>query len=160
MEYRYDAPCGIYCGACAALNATREGSLEKLAKQVNEDPAQLKCAGCKTDVNASYCDGCFFRDCAAGQGFEFCFECEDYPCEPLAAFRRDKWPHHSRVLKNLAEIQELGLDVWLEQRAKRWSCPECGKGFTWYDAKCEKCGAELYDCRAEDEDLAREIQLK
>lgn len=154
MEYRYDAPCGIYCGACGTLNAFREGRLEEHSKLVNEDPELLKCAGCKTDVNATYCEGCFIRDCAADQGIEFCFECEDFPCDALVDFKNDKWPHHSRVLKNLAEIRDKGLDVWLEERAKRWSCPECGKGFTWYEDTCEKCGAKLYDCRAEDKDLS------
>ena len=154
MEYRYDAPCGIYCGACETLHAFREGRLEEHAKLCGEDPALLKCAGCKTDVNATYCVGCHFRDCSRDKGIEFCFECEDFPCAKLVAFRNDECPHHSSVLKNLETIREKGVDEWLKEQEKRWSCPECGKGFTWYDSKCEACGAGLYDCRAEDKDLA------
>ena len=153
MEYRYDSPCGIYCGACGTLHAFREGTLEEQAKLVDEDPADLQCAGCKTNVTAVYCTGCYFRDCARDKGIEFCFECENYPCDRLVAFRNDKWPHHSSVLKNLETIRRDGVDAWLKEQAKRWSCPDCGECFSWYTSKCRKCGAELYDCRAEDRDL-------
>ena len=156
MEYRYDAPCGLYCGACDALNSFREGRSEEHAKLAGEDPELVKCAGCKTDVNAIYCVGCDFRDCTRDKGIEFCSECEDFPCAKLVAFRNDEHPHHSSVLKNLETIRDKGLDAWLKEQEERWSCPECGKGFTWYDSKCEACGAGLYDCRAEDKDLAAE----
>lgn len=158
MEYRYDAPCGIYCGACETLHAFREDRVEEHAKLAQMEPDDVKCAGCKTEQIADYCIGCHFRDCTRDKGIEFCFECEDFPCERLAAFRNDKWPHHSSVLKNLEAIRERGLDAWLEEQAKRWSCPECGEAFSWYRRNCRNCGAALYDCRAEDKDLSEGAQ--
>ena len=139
-----------------AARVFREGRVEEHAKLAQMKPEGVMCAGCKTEQIADYCIGCHFRDCTRDKGIEFCFECQDFPCEQLVAFRNDQWPHHSSVLKNLETIQEKGLDAWLEEQAKRWSCPECGKGFTWYESKCKECGAELYDCRAEDKDLAAE----
>ncbi|MBN1591914.1 MAG: DUF3795 domain-containing protein [Candidatus Coatesbacteria bacterium] len=156
MDYRYDSPCGIYCGACGILKDLRAGRHEERARQMNMPPEELKCAGCKTDTIADFCVGCKFRDCTKEKGIEFCFDCDEFPCAELVAFRNDKWPHHSTVLNNLDTIKEEGVAEWLVRQKKRWSCPECGESFTWYESQCEACGATLYDCRKEDEDLKRE----
>jgi len=155
MKYRYDSPCGIYCGACGTLHAFREGRVEEHAKFAQMAPEDVMCAGCKTDQLADYCIGCHFRDCARDRGIEFCFECDEFPCEPLVAFRKDKYPHHSTVLKNLETIKEKGLDAWLAEQEERWSCPKCGEAFHWYRDTCRNCGEALYDCKAEARDLTK-----
>ena len=114
----------------------------------------LTCRGCRTVVTASWCTDCEMRLCARERGLAFCSHCDDYPCEHNKAFQADKHPHHSPVLKNLEAIAEGGGEAWLAAQLERWKCPSCGARFTWYDEECEGCGAELYDCRAEERDLA------
>jgi len=138
------------------LVANERGEVEKLLE--NEEAAeytveQLTCRGCKTDVPACFCADCEMRLCARERGVAFCGECDDYPCEHNKAFQADKHPHHSVVLKNLEAVRERGADAWLAEQAERWKCRSCGARFTWYDKKCDACGAELYDCRAEERDL-------
>jgi len=47
------------------------------------------------------------------KGFDFCYECEDFPCEmlePIVNFEIFA-PHNSKVY-NLVMIQKHGLDEW------------------------------------------------
>jgi len=154
-DYDYGAYCGLYCGACAILVANERDELEQLLAR--EDAAQydaddLTCRGCRTEVTACFCADCEMRACARERGVAFCVECGDYPCQHLQTFQADKHAHHSVVLKNLETIREDGAEAWLAAQAERWSCPKCGRRFTWYEEKCKNCGAVLTDARAEERD--------
>lgn len=153
MEYRFDAPCGLYCGACPTIRAVGEEGLAGLAKRWEMDPSDLVCHGCLSDTTAVFCRDCGFRSCTRAKGIGNCSECDSFPCENLRRFRNDEAPHHSAVLSNLGRMREIGLEGWLEEQRARWSCPSCGEPFAWYDAKCAKCGADLFDCRAEEKSL-------
>lgn len=153
MRYRYDTYCGLYCGACAVLIANREGILEESAQEWEMDPEDLKCHGCKSRTMAIYCKTCDIRQCAEDNQVDFCFQCTEYPCTRLVEFRNDECPHHSVVFQNLETIQKKGVQKWLEEQESRWSCPECGKKFAWYDDTCKKCGTKLYNCKNEEKDI-------
>ncbi len=153
MEHRFDAPCGLYCGACPTIQAGRKGNLADLAKRWEMEPGDLVCRGCLSDTTAAFCRDCDFRSCTRAKGIRNCSECDTFPCEELSKFRNDDAPHHSVVLSNLARIREVGPESWLAEQRVRWSCPSCGEPFAWYDAKCVKCGAVLFDCRAEEKTL-------
>lgn len=153
MRYRYDAVCGLYCGACGAVLADKDGSVEALAREWGMRPEQLVCHGCRTDVNASFCQDCGFKSCAGSKGIEHCSECDEFPCAMLVDFGNDGAAHHSVVLRNSEAIREHGLVPWLEQQRQRWTCSGCGAPFSWYDRTCKGCGAALRDCRTEEHDL-------
>ncbi|MGQ9706357.1 MAG: DUF3795 domain-containing protein [bacterium] len=152
-KYRYDTYCGLYCGACDALVATQEGRIDELAMSWESPPEDVVCYGCKTERVARCCNECLIRGCAINKKVEFCFQCDDYPCDLLVSFRDDRSPHHSIVLKNLREISENGVEIWLDSQRQRWSCPGCGKRFSWYDKFCSQCGSGLYNCEDEERDL-------
>jgi hypothetical protein len=156
MKYRFDAPCGLYCGACGTILADMRGTREELAREWEMEPGQLVCHGCRTGTVAVFCATCGFRACAAEKGIDNCSRCDDFPCDELVRFRNDKAPHHSVVLTNLRRIREVGVDRWLEEQRVRWSCPGCGEPFSWYDTKCGSCGSELFDSRAEETTLELE----
>ncbi len=155
MTYRYDTYCGLYCGACHALRATEEGRVEEQAKAWGRDPEEVMCHGCKSDVLSGYCRTCGIKACAVERHVEFCFECTEYPCERLIAFRDDEWPHHSAVTRNLAELERLGLAQWLEVQTARWRCPACGRKTSWYDETCPGCGSEVVSSRDEEQETGR-----
>jgi len=153
MAYRYDTYCGLYCGACTVLRANELGTLEQTAERWGTETADLRCHGCKSDVRSVYCRDCSIRSCAVSRGVEFCFACDEYPCAQLAAFRNDRYAHHSIVLRNLEFIRAHGLDAWLEEQAARWRCPTCGTRFVWYDETCGACGAAVQSCVDEEREL-------
>ena len=156
MGFRYDSYCGLNCGACpvgAANELGNEEFLRSMAEEWDRDLDDLRCNGCKTDVTAAFCTDCRMRQCAREKGVEFCVHCGDFPCDVISQFRNDEAPHHSAVLYNLQRIKELGLKDWLEAEAGRWSCPECGRRFTWYSESCAGCGGELYNAVSQDRDL-------
>jgi len=159
LAFREDTFCGLYCGACDVFQANKRGTVEELAHACEMQPLQLVCHGCKTSTNSVYCVDCDIKACATAKDLEYCFQCADYPCARLVAFRNDDAPHHSAVLHNLDRMRAQGLARWLAEQRARWSCPHCGMEFTWYDRTCTACGAALYNCEAEERDLAGEDRL-
>lgn len=155
MEERYDAPCGIYCGACFVLTARKRGNLDEIAKMWDCKPEQLECFGCKSAQVSESCRPCKIRPCAESRGNEFCIECNEYPCELIKSFSAYKTqkPHLALVFRDLDTIKTKGLSAWLEEQSVRWSCKECGTSFSWYDEVCKKCGAKLYNAKDEASDL-------
>jgi predicted RNA-binding Zn-ribbon protein involved in translation (DUF1610 family) len=153
MKFQYDTYCGLNCGACYVLVANQKDEVEKMAKEWKLKPEDIKCFGCKTETNAIYCVDCDIKHCAEDKKVEFCFECNEYPCHKITAFRNDEHSHHSIVLKNLKTIQQQGVQKWLAEQKKRWSCSNCGERFCWYDKTCKKCGSKLYNCQDEEKDL-------
>lgn len=153
MKFQEDSYCGLFCGACPVLIANKEDTVQETAKEWDMNPEDIQCHGCKSDTVSVYCRTCDIKECAENNQVEFCFQCAEYPCDRLVAFRNDESPHHSVVLKNLETIQEKGTQEWLEQQKFRWSCLECGTAFTWYDTVCKKCGNTLYNCKDEEKEL-------
>jgi len=154
---RYDAYCGIYCGACPVLAANVKGTLEEKAKAWDMAAKDIVCLGCKSRTVATYGKTeCVLRLCARDRGLEFCSDCEEYPCASFQTFQRDRFPHHTLTAPNQAAISECGVEVWLADQRKRWSCAKCGTPFTWYEEECASCGEKLYDACAEEDDWADE----
>ena len=150
MAYRYDTYCGLFCGACPILRATREGRVEEQAAEWETTPEEITCHGCKSDVVSGYCQGCEMKACATARGLEACAHCIEYPCDRVAAFRDDEWPHHSVVVRNSEALAEVGLRQWLEDQAARWRCSACGGETTWYDETCPACAAAVTSSRDEE----------
>ncbi|HEY8464483.1 MAG TPA: aminoglycoside adenylyltransferase domain-containing protein [Bacillota bacterium] len=64
MGFRYDSYCGLYCGACNTLIANMENRVDKLAEILGRPPEELRCNGCKTEINSVYCRDCKLKKCA------------------------------------------------------------------------------------------------
>lgn len=153
MEYRYDTYCGLYCGACAIIVQNKRQDRQATDEYCGGTSDELRCMGCKSQLISCYCTRCAIRACALSRGVEFCFECREYPCSIIKKFKKDKYPHHSIVLKNLEHIRTLGVEQWLEEQKARWSCNKCGAGFSWYEEICPACGSRLYNCVEEERGL-------
>lgn len=112
--------CGIYCGACRADD----------------------CGGCLVRQKEDTVNGCKFRQCADRKEVEFCCFCDEYPCQGLAEFMNDKWPHHHTIEANLNCIKSGGKEAWLKLQKQQWTCADCGGQIYWYQKTC-KCGHKL-----------------
>jgi hypothetical protein len=157
-EFDPGSYCGLYCGACEIVAAYKKeletgikAKWEDLPAQLrnNINPAPLICRGCRTDSLYEGCRRCGIRACASDKKIEACIMCSEYPChlvkERIQTVERfkDALPHCKVMFKNLDTLKEKGLNYWLEEQRKKWSCPGCGAPFTWYQEKCTKCGREL-----------------
>jgi hypothetical protein len=141
MEYVLDSYCGVYCGACPNLLATRTG-------KINET---YQCHGCKSEKPTGFCATCGIKACAQGKGFEFCNACSELSiCELMHKFVTDtQYPYGQCVLENMEIIREAGLPQWLEMQEKRWRCPHCGAAHSWYHEICPQCGQTVANYQAD-----------
>jgi hypothetical protein len=91
------APCGIYCKRCPGVKAYNCKGCRAQKGQIKNFPT------CKT------------YQCVQEKGFNFCHECEDFPCEKLQPILNFEIfvPHNSKIY-NLLMIQKLGLTKWNE----------------------------------------------
>jgi hypothetical protein len=91
----WHAPCGIYCKRCPGVKF-------------------YKCEGCRTQKGQVHkFPVCKTYECITNKGYEFCYECEDFPCEMLQPIVNYEIfaPHNSKVY-NLVMIKKYGLEEW------------------------------------------------
>lgn len=153
MKKRLDTYCGLFCGACEVFLANEKGSVEEIAKKWKMKSEDLYCHGCKTDTTSIYCKECEIKLCAQSKELDYCFQCEDFPCEYLMELRNDENPHHSIVLHNLKLIKNMGVKSWIEEQEKRWSCKKCNEKYSWYDDTCSNCGSSVRSCIDDEKEL-------
>ena len=91
----WHAPCGIYCKRCPGVKF-------------------YNCKGCREQKGLVHkLPLCKTYDCVTSKGYDFCYECEDFPCEmlqPIVNFEIFA-PHNSKVYNSIM-IQKLGLEEW------------------------------------------------
>jgi hypothetical protein len=76
--------------------------------------------------------------------------CAEFPCE-LVRVRQARnaeileaiLPHLKARFRGVERMREIGYEAWCEELAAHWLCPQCEEPFTWYQAKCMKCGLAL-----------------
>lgn len=155
MEKRLDTYCGLYCGGCEVFLVNQRGLIEETAKEWEMDPDDLHCNGCKTDITSTFCRNCKIKSCAESKRVEFCYQCNNFPCEIITEFKDDEHPHHSIVLHNLSQIKEKGINNWIKEQETRWSCPECKEKYSWYEDKCSNCGSSIKSCLDDEKELEK-----
>jgi len=81
--------CGIDCTACKSYSAKQQDRKpwQSLAGKTQLQVEEFSCCGCRSLKRLSHCDQCKMFDCAWDRGYEFCYECPDYPCAELKLFR-------------------------------------------------------------------------
>ena len=151
-EHPLAAICGIYCGTCPAYLAPRNGDVEQIqavAELHGIDPDQVACDGCLSARVMEPCRVCHhgFRSCAANHHVTWCFECAEFPCERLAAFRdvhvKNGISHHERVVEHLMFMKTHGVGSWLDSQADSGRCSACGATNYWFSQTCVACGASI-----------------
>jgi len=120
------------------LACERQQGVES-AQGVPINPEELPCQGCDAD----YQSNCEFVTCNKRHGTESCAFCPEFPCAMLVKFKDDEWEHHQSVLDNLRRIKEIGIEAWVREQQKLWSCPDCGARAIWYQETCAQCGKAL-----------------
>lgn len=94
----------------------------------------LDCALCPRHhtVGGSRCEGCgseysyasvgckLYRCCVVGRGQETCAQCPEFPCPRLEGIDgSDSFVTHRRMMPNLMDIREHGLEEFIAQQSRR-----------------------------------------
>ena len=125
------APCGLDCSLCMFAHA-------------KEKP----CLGCNVDSDSkpAFCASwCKIIPCEkrVKNGYEFCDECPDYPCDDVMEKENRytfRYPLRESPRENLKMIRERGMDAFLEQERRNWSCRTCGSPVNVHTGVCSGCG--------------------
>ncbi|MHA2034903.1 MAG: DUF3795 domain-containing protein [Promethearchaeota archaeon] len=133
VENNLAAPCGIYCGACRQYLLLKKDLLEARGYKVG-------CKGCRIrNKNCAF----IRRDCSAlkKKELDYCYECDQFPCQNLQKIDsqyRERWSVN--MIENLKRIKDIGVEQWLQEQKKLYTCPECGGEICVHDTECYDCG--------------------
>jgi|GEM_PF-177345 len=143
-EHALIAPCGMNCSICMAY--LREKN---------------KCPGCRLfnaekPVTRARCK---IKNCEIFKngGAEFCFECEDFPCQRLKRLdKRYRTKYNMSMIENLENIKRGGIEKFLENENVRWTCSECGGTICVHKGYCYSCGKIFWGKKMTKIDLKKE----
>lgn len=142
------APCGLYCGVCAILYATREDNQKfkerlvgvykgKLAGSENLMAEDIQCEGCLSEKPFRYCRVCNIKECTRSKGYVGCHECGDFPCEFIENFSIAVGK--KVIARAVPYWREVGTEKYVRDEEARYQCPECGHRLFRGAQRCNKC---------------------
>ena len=123
------APCGMNCGICIGY----------FGYAMNDRKRKNICEGCRIrDKNCAFIK----KQCEklSKKEVEYCFECEDFPCENLEKLdKRYQEKYDMSMIKNLEFIKENGINLFLKQQEEKYKCLNCGGVICVHNKKCYNC---------------------
>jgi len=148
----YLAPCGLYCGVCAILQATRDDNQKFKERLVgvyrgnlpgleNLRPEDIHCRGCLSEEPFIYCRECAIKDCTKSKKIKGCHECDDFPCSLIEDF---PIPVGKRViLRAIPYWRQVGTEKWVRDEEARYNCPNCGHSLFRGAKRCNRCKTDV-----------------
>ena len=134
MKPELIAPCGMNCNVCSnylALKNDTKNRGVKLPYCIGCRPRNKKCSFVKKKCSRLLNDE-----------INFCYECEEFPCELLAKLSKGYEKYRISMIENLQYIKEHGLEKFLESERKKWECSKCGKTICCHNGLCYSCELE------------------
>ena len=140
--------CGLYCGCCTIYRAHQDDTLHLLKEAPknfrqwldleNKTTENIACDGCRSSKPFAYCADCEIRECAIHKQVDWCFQCDEFPCDRIYSFE-SFWG--KPLIGNLNSIRELDIKKWIEKQEKDWACGSCGTKLHWFSyGICHRCG--------------------
>ena len=131
MDYdQMTAPCGLDCFNCHFYLARRDkeamNTVKKLSEEFNIPFEIMLCNGCRNHNGQiplqkhvfGDAHRCAAYECSQGKGFEYCGDCDEFPCDNLHPYadKASDLPHNIKVF-NLCLIKKMGLEEWAKTKA-------------------------------------------
>lgn len=130
------APCGLYCGSCRQYLAKSEGLLKQIGLKQGCDGCRIRNKNC-----AFIRKGC---SALRKQELDFCFECKEFPCDDLTKLDEIyQTRFHTSLIENLKRIEEIGVDKWVKEQTKLFTCHSCGEKTSIHEKKCYFCNEKI-----------------
>ena len=121
------APCGVICDLCSGF-------------QRNEN----RCSGCNhAGRHPKHWNVCRIRTCSEKEGdaSRLCSTCLKFPCTLIRHLDKRYREHYGESpIRNLAEIQRVGVDDFIENEEPLWQCKSCGLLLCVHRSSCLFCG--------------------
>lgn len=128
--YQMTAPCGLDCFNCHFYLARKDkaamSTVKKLSEEFNIPVAIMLCKGCRSHNGQiplqknvfGDAHRCAAYECSQGKGFEYCGDCDEFPCDNLHPYadKASDLPHNIKVF-NLCLIKKMGLEEWAKTKA-------------------------------------------
>jgi hypothetical protein len=129
--------CGLYCGKCAIYDGSIGDTAKKLSELLkshgltretmamipgvdwyddfenglNWCQETVKCGGCRSDMRFNpMCE--LHKCCVQEKGLDFCFECDQFPCDTVRTFEQQFFP----CIDTLQKIKEVGVAEWVRRQ--------------------------------------------
>lgn len=131
IENEMFAPCGMNCTVCYKhCNSTKS------------------CSGCRSDDNTKpqHCSKCKIKLCVIKKGYNYCYECNAFPCKLNKNLERSYDRYNWSLIMNSTDAKDDGVEFFLEGEREYWTC-RCGGIISLHDAKCNECHTKLADIR-------------
>lgn len=122
------APCGRDCFNCPFyLSRENEKMQHILAVKYGMKKEEVSCDGCRAIQgkcnflkHLGFSEQCKIYSCSERNQVEFCYECNDFPCDLLQSLadRADAFPHNLKVF-NLCLIKRIGVNEWVEKKSRQ-----------------------------------------
>ncbi|MBU1672263.1 MAG: DUF3795 domain-containing protein [Actinobacteria bacterium] len=143
VNRQYLAPCGLYCGVCAVMYATRDENpkfRERLTAVYGLPAEEIYCAGClaPTDQVWILCKECVIKACTLEKGYEGCHQCSQWPCRYIEEFPIEVGK--KVIMRTIPQWREWGTERFVEEEEKRYHCPSCGYELFRGAKRCRSCG--------------------
>lgn len=120
------SPCGLPCFHCPVYMANDNEVIRKqVAEVLNIPEDKAVCQGCRPQKGTipilNPHKTCKIYTCTQEKGIDFCFECNDFPCDRLQPYANQaQYPHNTKMFQ-LCMIKKLGVETWAaEKAAKIW----------------------------------------
>ncbi|HPU00774.1 MAG: DUF3795 domain-containing protein [Firmicutes bacterium] len=139
--------CGLYCGACNIYRAQRDDAAwrRRLARRFKCGVEELCCNGCRALTASCWGNRCEIIKCLGEKGLDSCYPCPERSgsCEKFGQLAAGYLDEGVDLNRNLAEMEEKGLEAWLVQATEKYSCRRCCGPLTVGRDRCHHCGAPL-----------------
>lgn len=112
QENQMIAVCGLNCSKCDISHASHNPEIAqqiadwfKKERDTEVKIKDIRCLGCKGERTKHWSPDCWILKCCVDEkGLEFCYECEEFPCERLK-----KWAKKSKKYgEALNRFKEMG----------------------------------------------------
>ncbi|MGM0431554.1 MAG: DUF3795 domain-containing protein [Spirochaetota bacterium] len=127
------APCGVFCAACPSFN--------------------LSCLGCSSDnldqKRTSKWNCSIRRCCYEMKHIDYCAYCEHVPCKLLdkkliRSHEGDpRFAYRHKIPEDMQGIRSLGIDAFIQQKKREYTCTYCGGSVSFYRYTCNRCGVKI-----------------
>lgn len=108
-EYPLFSACGLNCGLCPRYQM---------------DGAS-KCPGCSGKDFSARHPACGVLSCSQRKGLEYCFQCDEYPCEKYSgADQSDSFITHLNQFRDMEKARGLGLSAYKSELDEKISILE------------------------------------
>ena len=116
------APCGLDCFNCPLYEGIiTEAYKQQVSQYLKIAPEETPCKGCRGEKG--YCrfatgKQCATWHCVQDKGVNYCFECNEFPCQLLApTLQGVQFPHNMKVY-NLCRMKLVGVEKWVDEAAE------------------------------------------